>query len=268
MLSGNDEELDEDGAVTLLQEQLQIKPIDLEKLCLPDLQDVQRIDLKASGADLPNPRNALSNITNLLKGMSSKTPKKHKSAESPIPCLASPTPPKNPLGSIISLKKRILQSNSLIDPFSARNIDQSHARNASSFGGIEKKMDEVNVEKESSISPKLKSIMIEENGIANVYTSLPELPIGVVTHSSDKTVNDNLSRLGSGVDVGSSGFNADLEGIISGSGMDDKVGRLDADAYVQTNEPTEFDDKVFFLLTYLNLGNCCVKEVRILNLML
>ncbi|RVW87920.1 Centromere protein C [Vitis vinifera] len=42
LLSGNCQDLDGDGALTFLQERLQIKPIDLDKLCLPELHDIQR----------------------------------------------------------------------------------------------------------------------------------------------------------------------------------------------------------------------------------
>lgn len=258
LVTGEDEELDEDGAVALLQEQLQIKPIVLGELCLPDLHVARRIDLKASGADVPKHRNPLSDIQNLVKGMSSRTPKKRKSAESSVHCLSSPTPPRSPLGSIIALKKHILQSNLSLDAFSAHDIDQSPARNASPFANPGKQIGEVNMEKELSISPKLKSPMIEGNGIADVAASLPLVDMGNATCSSDKTVNDNLSRLDSGVDVGSNGFLADVVDSVGVSCLHNKVvsetsGRPDANTGVQTNEQTELNDKVIFSFELVNL---------------
>lgn len=243
LVTGEDEELDEDRAVTLLQEQLQIKPIVLGKLCIPDLHVARRIDLKASGADVPKHRNPLSDIQNFVKGMSSRTPKKRKSAESSVSCLASPTPPRSPLGSIIALKKH-LQSNLSLDAFSAHDIDQSLARNASPFANTGKQIDEVNMEKELSISSKL-------NGLAEVTTSLPVVDKGDATCSSDKTAHDNLSRLDSGVGVGPSVFLADVVDSVGVSCLDNKVlsktsGRPDANTSVQINEQTELNDKVIF----------------------
>lgn len=248
LVTGEDEELDEDRAVTLLQEQLQIKPIVLGKLCIPDLHVARRIDLKASGVDVPKHRNPLSDIQNLVKGMSSRTPKKRKSAESSVSCLASPTPPRSPLGSIIALKKH-LQSNLSLDAFSAHDIDQSLARNASPFANTGKQIDEVNMEKELSISSKLKSPMVEGNGLADVTTSLPVVDKGDATCSSDKTVHDNLSRLDSGVGVGPSVFLADVVDSVGVSCLDNKVlsktsGRPDANTSVQINEQTELNEKV------------------------
>lgn len=274
LVTGEDEELDEDGAVALLQEQLQIKPIVLGKLCLPDLHVARRIDLKASRADVPKHRNPLSDIQNLVKGMSSRTPKKRKSAESSVHCLSSPTPPRSPLGSIIALKKHILQSNLSLDAFSAHDIDQSPARNASPFANPGKQIDEVNMEKELTISPKLKSPMIEGNGIADVAASLPVVDMGNATCSSEKTVNDNLSRLDSGVDVGSNGFLADVVDSVGVSCLHNKVvsetsGRPDANTGVQTNEQTELNDKVKDVLEAvdpiledLNLGDSTAKKLN------
>ncbi|KAI9161259.1 hypothetical protein LWI28_015793 [Acer negundo] len=246
LLTGNCEELDGDGAVTLLQQHLQIKPIDIEKLCLPDLQDVRRFDLKASGANLRKPRGALLDIQNILKGICSKTPKTSKQAERSAARLASPTPPKSPLDSIISLKKRIQQSNSLSDPFSALNIDQSLAGNASPFGSIKEQTAQGNMDME--YRTKLKFQRTEENDSADMNMSVPEVAIGDVV-SPNKTMDDNLSRLGSGIYAGSSGSNAYVDGNIGGSCTDSRVvnetsGIPDTDAEVQTNALNELDDKM------------------------
>ncbi|KAL5823041.1 hypothetical protein ACOSQ4_020941 [Xanthoceras sorbifolium] len=247
LLTGNYELLDGDGTVTLLQEHLQIKPIDIEKLCLPDLHDVRRFDLKAKSTNLPKPRSALSDIHNVLKGLSSRTPKISRHAESSVVHLASPTPPKSPLDSIISLKKRILQSNSLNDPFSSLHLDQSPARNASPFGSIKEQTAQGNMDMKLSSSLKLKSQMTEENDIADMNVSVPEVAIGDFG-SPNKTMDDNL-RLGSGIYVGSSGSTAYLHGNIGGSCSDSRVVNEtsdipNTDADDQTNELNELDDKM------------------------
>ncbi|KAK1576974.1 hypothetical protein Q3G72_017999 [Acer saccharum] len=237
-----------DGAVTLLQQHLQMKTIDIEKLCLPDFQDVRRFDFKASGVNLPKPRGALSDIQNIRKGISSKTPKTRKQAERSVACLASPTPSKSPLDSIISLKKRIQQSNSSSDPFSALNIDQSPAGNVFPFGSIKEQTAQGNMDMESSCSPKLKFQRTEENYSADMNMSVPEVAIGDVV-SPNKTMDDNLSRLGSGIYVGASGSDAYVDGNIGGSCTDSRVvnetsGIPDTDADVQTNALNELDDKM------------------------
>ncbi|KAJ0006669.1 hypothetical protein Pint_29915 [Pistacia integerrima] len=249
LLSDNYGGLDGDDPVSLLQEHLQIKPIDLEKLSLPELQAVRRIDLKASGANLPKPRHVLSDIQNLLKGVSSKTPKKRQQAESPVSSLASPTPAKCPLSSIVSLKKRILQLNPLTDPYSAHDIDQSIARNLLASESIKKQADQVNTEKELSASTELKSSMIEESDAADMNLGLPHGMMGNAPRSSDKTVNDNLSRLGYGVGVGSSGSHAYVENKNSSSCMENRIvneilGRPDTVTDFQTTVPNGLDDKV------------------------
>ncbi|XWS16386.1 hypothetical protein CRYUN_Cryun34aG0082800 [Craigia yunnanensis] len=138
---------DGDEAVSLLQERLQIKPIDLEKICLPDLQDIRRIDLKASRENLTKRRNS---ISDLMKGISKRTPKRQ--AESSVHHLASPTLPRSPLASISLLKKQMLQSDALNDPFSTDDIDRSLVRNASPMENISKQLDQVDTEKELSVS--------------------------------------------------------------------------------------------------------------------
>ncbi|XWS20343.1 hypothetical protein CRYUN_Cryun31cG0093300 [Craigia yunnanensis] len=144
LLSSN---YDGDEAVSLLQERLQIKPIDLEKICLPDLQDIRTIDLKASRENLAKRRNS---ISDLMKWISKRTP--NRQAESSVHHLASPTLSRSPLASISLLKKQMLQSDVLNDPFSTDDIDRSPVRNASPMENISKQSDQVDTEKELSVS--------------------------------------------------------------------------------------------------------------------
>lgn len=85
LLACSPDELDGDAGVKLLQERLNIKPVNEEMLSFPDIPDfpdVRRMDLKASGRKLSKPRTALSNIQNLLKGINSDGSRK-KSQASP-----------------------------------------------------------------------------------------------------------------------------------------------------------------------------------------
>ncbi|KAL0704252.1 hypothetical protein Bca4012_070677 [Brassica carinata] len=82
LLACSPDELDGDAGVKLLQERLNIKPVNEEMLSFPDFPDVRRMDLKASGRNPSKPRTALSNIQNLLKGINSDGSRK-KSQASP-----------------------------------------------------------------------------------------------------------------------------------------------------------------------------------------
>ncbi|XP_044495626.1 centromere protein C-like isoform X2 [Mangifera indica] len=268
LLGDNCGGLDGDDSISLLQKHLQIKPIELEKLCLPELQYVRRIDLKASEAKLPKPRHVLSDVQNLLKGVSSKTPKKCKQAESPVPFLASPTPAKSPVSSIVSLKKLILQSNPLSGPYSAHDINQSTAGSLPASEIIKKQADQVNMEKELSTSTELKSSMIKESDFVATNLGLPHGTTASAIHSADKTVNDYLSRLGSGMDIGSGRSHAYVENTNNSSCMEnirEILDRPDVVTDLQTTSPSELDDKEArdVLHPDLNVQNSTIENLNI-----
>ncbi|KAL6996522.1 hypothetical protein U1Q18_006654 [Sarracenia purpurea var. burkii] len=173
-LFDNCENLGGDGVLSFLQERLQIKPLDLDKLCLPEFHDVGKHDFMDLGEILPKPRNTLSDIQNLVKGISGKTPVKRKQvAVSPAHSLASPTPPKSPFASVSLLQKHILQSNLLNDPFSVLNL--SPAGNNSSVEHVDEQADhhyttrrklEVSG-KLTSLVPEISDITVDDNGNRN-----------------------------------------------------------------------------------------------------
>ncbi|KAF8054734.1 hypothetical protein N665_1318s0004 [Sinapis alba] len=85
LLACSPDELEGDAAVKLLQERLNIKPIDKQTLSFPEIPefpDVRRMDFKASVRNTSKPRTPLSNIQNLLKGINSDSSRK-KSQASP-----------------------------------------------------------------------------------------------------------------------------------------------------------------------------------------
>lgn len=122
LLSRDNNDFDEDGALSLLQERLQIKPIDLSNLSIPEFQGVGKTDFKALGERLPKGRKSVSNMSNLVKQLSGQTPRQFKDAAENL-TTASPTPPRSPFPSLSLLKMRSLQSNQLRDPFSPLNVD-------------------------------------------------------------------------------------------------------------------------------------------------
>ncbi|KAI4329284.1 hypothetical protein L6164_021566 [Bauhinia variegata] len=113
LLHSTSEDLEGDGAITRFQESLQIKPVVLEKLSIPDLPYNRVADFKSYGWNLSKPRKTLSSIENHLKEMNEKTTlRPMRGLESLEQQIASPTPPKSPFSPISSLQNCISQSKS------------------------------------------------------------------------------------------------------------------------------------------------------------
>ncbi|EEF44683.1 hypothetical protein RCOM_0894640 [Ricinus communis] len=238
------EELAGDGAIGLLQERLHIKPLHIEKLNLPELQDIQRIDFKASGVNLPKSRNIFSDITHLMRGTRSKTPTKMKNAESTAN-FGSPTPPKSPLASLLLLKKRIFQSNPSNDPFSADDIDQSPTRNASHVENITKNSDPVGVEKMLDMSGNLNPQINEENDGAVGSMSSTKVAIEDFTSLFKKHADENLTSLGTDGEISPRETSPVLDN--NNVGMDDEVinenlSEANAGLNLQTDRLDELED--------------------------
>ncbi|XP_060205678.1 centromere protein C [Lycium barbarum] len=124
LLSGSGEDLEGDMVAFKLQQRLQIKPIELGTLCMPEFPVTGKPDGKAFGERIHKPRKFSLGIQDLVRSATEGTPSTHKQHEvSPASSLASPTPPKSPFASLSLLKKKIMQSNPLRDPFSPLNID-------------------------------------------------------------------------------------------------------------------------------------------------
>ncbi|KAF2323308.1 hypothetical protein GH714_034548 [Hevea brasiliensis] len=240
LLAHDYEELEGDGAMNLLQDHLQIKPFHIEKLNLPELQDIQRIDFKASGVNLSKHRNVLSDINNLLKGTRNITPVKPQNVESLVPSFGSPTPPKSPLAFLSLLNRRIFQSNPSSDPFSTVDIDHPSERNASPVENIDKHSDPVDVEKTLLFTGELNS---NEDG--PIVDRSSTVATGDFSSFFEKRLNENSPRLTSGHEIGpvESGF----EFEDNNAGMDDEVinenlSQADAVLDLQANGANEVED--------------------------
>ncbi|XP_030525600.1 centromere protein C isoform X2 [Rhodamnia argentea] len=167
LLSGNCEDFDGDGAVNLLQERLQIKPVNIDNLSLPDMQDIRGNDLNASERETSQHRQALSDIQNILKGLHSKSPSK--SGDVSRKNIPSPQT-KSPLAPLILLKRRKFKDNS-IDPFSAANIDVAATKNSPLSNCLRIHSDGTGTRKDPSTSGKSKSPMVEEDAGLSRYSS-------------------------------------------------------------------------------------------------
>ncbi|CAK7356641.1 unnamed protein product [Dovyalis caffra] len=242
LLACDSKELDGDGAVTLLQDRLLVKPLDMEKLNLPELLYVQRSNLNALGGNLPKPRNVLSDIRNLPRR--TITPMKQQIAGNSAPSFGSPTLSKSPLASLALLRKRMLQSNPPTDPFSVLDIDQPPDTNTSSFENIKNSADPVNTENDLSM---LKSLIIEEDDTTAGNISPTEVAIGDSGTSLNKSLNDNLTSLGSGSDVRPSKSSAEVENSnasVDNGVINENLRQLGDDAEIQTNSLNELEDMV------------------------
>ncbi|KAK3426593.1 hypothetical protein EUGRSUZ_F03008 [Eucalyptus grandis] len=167
LLSKNCEDFDGDGAVNLLQECLQIKPVNVENLSLPDMQDIMGNDLNASQRETSLGRRALSDIQNILKRIHSKSPSKR----GDVSRKDVPSPPtKSPLAPLILLKKRLFKDNS-IDPFSAANIDVAATKNSPLSNCLEIYSDDADMRKEPGTSGKSMSPMVEEDAGRSQHSS-------------------------------------------------------------------------------------------------
>ncbi|KAH8514327.1 hypothetical protein H0E87_007238 [Populus deltoides] len=242
LLSRDYEELDGDGAVTLLRDCLQVKALDLEKLSLPELLNVQKTSLNALGGSLPKPRNVLSDIHNLPRR--TITPMRQQIAGNSSCSFGSPTPPKSPLASLALLRKRILQSNPPTDPFSVFDVDQSPETNASSLKNINNSSDPVDIENDLSL---LKSLIIEEDDTTAGNTSPAHVAIGDSGTQTDKSLNDNLTSPGSGSDGCPSRSSAEVKNRDVGADnviIDENSSQLGGDMDIQTKGPNAVEDMV------------------------
>ncbi|CAL5439902.1 unnamed protein product [Camellia sinensis] len=241
LLSDNCGNLDGDEMVSFLQERLQIKPLDLDKLCLPEFHDVGKIDFTELGRNLQKPRKTLSDKRDLGKGISGKTPVKHKQvAESAVHSPASPTPPRSPFASLSLLIKRTSKSNMMSNPFSALN--QSPVRNSSSVEHVDEQSDQYNAMKELGVSGELKSLITEISVVRVDGAGSQEMITGDSIPPFEKSVNDNSSRLSVGINVMSSGSHGDLKDNDGNWNMDDNDSRLNIDKDVPENGPNEMEE--------------------------
>ncbi|KAL9156763.1 hypothetical protein ABFS82_09G099900 [Erythranthe guttata] len=155
LLSCNYEDLEGHGALNILQDRLKIKPLDRENLYMTELADVGRTSISIVSESLQKPRKNSSVIDSVLKSFSRKRSIEHEPVANPNNHVSSPTPPRSPFASMAFLKKRILQSNPLRDPFSPLDVDLSAFPNASPALTKDKRQDDA--PKDSGMSSELES---------------------------------------------------------------------------------------------------------------
>ncbi|KAL0562054.1 hypothetical protein IC582_002503 [Cucumis melo] len=107
-LSGNCEDLEGDRAINILQERLQIKPLTLEKLCLPDLEAIPTMNLKSTRGNLS--KRSLISVDNQLQ--KTETLKSKEDNENLVNLVSTPSSMRSPLASLSALNRRISLSNS------------------------------------------------------------------------------------------------------------------------------------------------------------
>ncbi|KAI3996172.1 hypothetical protein MKX01_022666 [Papaver californicum] len=129
--------LDGDGALPFLQEHLQIKPIHVDKLSLPDLDSFRSISVMAPAERAGKSRESLLEMGSLIRQSRNKTSTEiHLSTNTSMYQRVSPTSPESPLASVSLLKKRLsLKGQTARSPFSFSGIDCSPVRSTSLIKG-------------------------------------------------------------------------------------------------------------------------------------
>ena len=251
LLSANCEDLEGDRAINKLQECLQIKPINLEKLCLPDLEAIQTMNLRSSRGNLPE-RSLISVDSQLQRIENLKSKQDDENSVNPI---STPFSMRSPLASLSALTRRISLSNSPGDPFSAHDLDQSSARNPSLFELSNHLSDAVGIAEKLGVS-RLMSLLTKDDGTVAKGIKSPKILLGDVDSISKISSSNVLNVPQAGAEAALSETHANMEAKdISGSSteveVNEKLSFLEAqaDAVAATNV---LDDEVhIFVLVIL-----------------
>ncbi|GAB4842021.1 hypothetical protein Ancab_011981 [Ancistrocladus abbreviatus] len=283
LLSGNYEDLEGDKALNLLQEHLQIKPMDLGKICLPDLPIVRPVE--TSEKTLPELRDSLVHLQDMM--ISIKTPTEcnqmvednigqvsaavARSSFMSLSLLENPIllearalrdksrPPKSPLASISLLKKRIAESTIGNDPFSDFDIDLSPARNSSGNEQIDKQFNQDDTENKFCDSERLKSPVLEKESIAVAPKGSHELAAGNSAMSATP-VEDITRAFCSGLDT--TALSISICNVVDNDTHNDIDGCCD-EAVGNTSEPTQLTEQVpemELLRSEPDLQGCAMKK--------
>ncbi|XP_022953572.1 centromere protein C isoform X1 [Cucurbita moschata] len=237
LLSANCEDLEGDRAINKLQECLQIKPINLEKLCLPDLEAIQTTNLRSSRGNLPE-RSLISVDSQLQRIENLKSKQDDENSVNPI---STPFSMRSPLASLSALTRRISLSNSPGDPFSAHDLDQSSARNPSLFELSNHLSDAVGIAEKLGVS-RLMSLLTKDDGTVAKGIKSPKILLGDVDSISKISSSNVLNVPQAGAEAALSETRANMEAKdISGSSteveVNEKLSFLEAqaDAVAATN---------------------------------
>ncbi|XP_073296866.1 centromere protein C-like isoform X3 [Primulina huaijiensis] len=190
-------DLDGGGALNLLQERLNIKPLDLDSLSIPELHDFQRINKFSVRESVQKPQKTSFVIDNVLKNIHGKQSMNHEhTATDLVNQIASPTPPRSSWASLSFLKKRILQSNPLRDAFSPLNLDLSASRTAHPVEPTDILDEQVGATTVSRISSELEShvgVEVTEPTDSNID---PQKVLGCSDNLPHQFIDNNSSMEG------------------------------------------------------------------------
>ncbi|XP_050945085.1 centromere protein C isoform X3 [Cucumis melo] len=233
-LSGNCEDLEGDRAINILQERLQIKPLTLEKLCLPDLEAIPTMNLKSTRGNLS--KRSLISVDNQLQ--KTETLKSKEDNENLVNLVSTPSSMRSPLASLSALNRRISLSNSSGDSFSAHGIDRSPARDPYLFELGNHLSDAVGITEHSSVS-KLKPLLTRDGGTIANGIQPSKILSGDDSMSKISSSNIlNVLQVGSNTALSGTYASTDAKNV-SGSSTDveinEKLSCLEAQADVVAN---------------------------------
>lgn len=135
MATCNNDNLDDKGRLSYLEECLNAKPPEITELNLPDFPSVPRVDLGSPVKTLVN-QSRLSDTRPLLDNLRGKTPAiQIQLSDNRFSPLGSPTPPRSPFFAISTFGKHKSKLSEGKDPFSSHDIDSSHTANSETNSG-------------------------------------------------------------------------------------------------------------------------------------
>ncbi|KAI7754954.1 hypothetical protein M8C21_026767 [Ambrosia artemisiifolia] len=125
LMSSDIADLDENEAVSYLQDRLKIKPVSINDLQLPNIHDIPKVNLFSS-VNLIKDQNLLPDTFTLSDNLKENTPGKQKKfSDKSFNPLSSPTPSRSPFLAISTFGKLLSKSIEVesVDPFSSRDIN-------------------------------------------------------------------------------------------------------------------------------------------------
>ncbi|PWA73460.1 centromere protein C/Mif2/cnp3 [Artemisia annua] len=185
MATCNNDNLDDKGRLSYLEECLNAKPPEITELNLPDFHSIPRVDFGSPVKTLVN-QSRLSDTRPLLDNLRGKTPAIQQLSDNRFSPLGSPTPPRSPFFAISTFGKHKSKRSEGKDPFSPHDIDSSHTANSETNSG-----QSTHTRKYNEFSFRMGSLVDNE---------VTETAINDVTHTasaeglSNPPDSDNLSE--------------------------------------------------------------------------
>nr|GEX13118.1 centromere protein C-like isoform X1 [Tanacetum cinerariifolium] len=180
MSTCNNENLDDKGRLSYLEEFLNAKPPEITELNLPDFHSIPRVNFVSPVKTLPN-QSRLSDTRLSLDNSRGKTPAiQIQLSDNRFSPLGSPTPSRSPFFAISTVGKHKSKLSEGKDPFSLHDIDSSHTGTSKTHSG------------QSTHTRKYKESSVGLSSL--VENEVTETAINDVIHTASAEYSGNLSE--------------------------------------------------------------------------